>query len=121
MYQYLMPILPDLEPNTNPLPADGKVGIESIRYPFLQASRLGIRYPIPSLSSNRYCVQLVTECLRATSFYYKFVLTWMSPDVVLEKKLFRDVALVAAADGARVRVVAGVSSNVNAETKTKKL
>ena len=44
----------------------------------------------------------------------------MSPDVVLEKKLFRDVALVAAADGARVRVVAGVSSNVNAETKTKK-
>jgi hypothetical protein len=45
----------------------------------------------------------------------------MSPDVVLEKKLFRDVALVAAADGARVRVVAGVSSNVNAETKTKKL
>ncbi len=53
-------------------------------------------------------------------FFIKIVFTWMSPDVVLQKKLFRDVALVAAADGARVRVVAGVSSNVNAETKTKK-
>ena len=41
----------------------------------------------------------------------------MSSDVVFEEKLFRDVALVAPANRARVRIVAGVRTNVDPDVK----
>ena len=72
-------------------------------------------------------IQLYRNRVRKRAFNVKLVpmrrirrltITLMSSDLVLKKQLLRNVALVAATNRARVRVVAGVGSNMNSVEKS---
>ena len=72
-------------------------------------------------------VQLYRNRMRKRAFNVKLVpkrrrrrliITLMSSDLVFKKQLLRNVALIAAANRARVRVVAGVGSNMNSVEKS---